>query len=482
MTRWTTTTLVVAMALLLALPAAAQERDGRWALGLEGGVWKQIGGDHDYGNLDQVTGLRLLRGVGPRWTLDLGLTYGWTRPGVGVRGEDAGWSFDTGAGLYTRIWQPSLSGRYHLTEGGTWRPWVSLGAGVTRWDVRDLRGEDSIGLWPDGDGVRVRDEDGDLVDGHGVDVTAILGLGTELAAGDHWSFDLAVRYHWLLGQDTDSVGLSSFWGPEHVDANTGILQGVVGVRYRFGDSDRDGDGIPNGRDADPDAPEDFDGYRDDDGAPDPDNDGDGIADTADGAPDDAEDRDGFQDADGVPDPDNDGDGIPDVRDGAPDQAEDIDGFEDTDGVPDPDNDGDGVPDTDDRCPGTPAGVEVDAEGCPVVEEIREDLVLEGVTFKLGSAELTADSADQLDRVAASLAAWPEVRVEVAGYTDSSGPQELNRRLSQERAESVRSYLVARGIDPERIVATGYGEQDPVASNETAAGRAMNRRVELKRID
>src|SRR6056297_729344 len=124
MNRWITTAMMVALVALLALPAVAQDRDGRWALGLEGGLWKQMGGDHDYSNLDQVTGLKLRYGLAPRWSLDLGLTYGWTRPGVGTPGEDAGFSLDTGAGLYTRIWQPSLTGTYRFIDEGTWRPWA----------------------------------------------------------------------------------------------------------------------------------------------------------------------------------------------------------------------------------------------------------------------------------------------------------------------------------------------------------------------
>jgi len=482
MNRRILTVSVALLALVIASAGTAQDRTGRFGLGLEGGVWKQMGGDHDYSNLDQVTALKLRYGLDPRWSLDLGMTYGWTRPGVGTRGEDAGFSFDTGAGFYTRIWQPSLTGTYRFLEAGTWRPWASLGAGVMRWDVRDLRGEDSVGLWPDGEAVRVYDEDGNEVDGHGVNITAVLGLGTEIVASDNWSFDLGVRYHVLLGQDRDSVGMSSFWGPDHVDANKGILQGIVGVNYWFGSGDKDGDGIPNDRDADPDNPEDFDGYRDEDGAPDPDNDNDGVLDAQDGAPNDPEDRDGFEDADGVPDPDNDGDGILDIHDECPDEPEDMDGFQDDDGCPDPDNDGDGVLDEVDECPGTPARVAVDDKGCPVVEEISEGLVLEGANFKLGSSELTPDSAEVLDKVAASLRGWPDVTIEVAGHTDSTGSEQVNRRISQARADAVRAYLIEQGIDPARITAVGYGPDRPVASNATAEGRAQNRRVELKRTD
>ncbi len=479
MKRWL---MMMTMLTFVTGAALAQGWDGRWGVGLESGVWKQMGGDNDYSNMDQFTGLKLRYGLDSRWTVDMGLTYGWTRPGVGTPGEDAGFSFDTGAGLYTRIWQPSVTGTYRFVEDGTWRPWGSIGAGVTRWDVRDLRGEESVGLWPDGDAVRVYDEDGAMQDGHGANVTAILGLGTEIVAGRNVSFDLGVRYHFLLGQDNDSVGMSALWGPGHVDANKGILQGIAGVNYFFGNPDKDGDGIPNDRDADPENPEDFDGYRDADGAPDVDNDNDGILDAQDGAPDDPEDFDGFQDEDGVPDPDNDNDGIIDAEDAAPDEAEDMDGFQDEAGVPDPDNDGDGVLDNMDRCPNTPAGVTVDVDGCPVVQEIREDLVLEGVSFKSGSAELTPGSIAVLDKVAESLGAWPEVRLEVQGHTDSSGSAELNRNLSQKRAETVRDYLVMKRIAPERVTAVGYGEDRPIADNGSREGRATNRRVELHRTD
>ena len=481
MKRWLILTALLA---ILAGTAAAEGWDERWGLGLEGGIWKQKGGDRDYSNVDQFTSLKLRYGLAAAWSLDLSFKYGWFRPGVDQPGQDAGFTFDSGAGLYTRTWQPSLSGTYRFITGGTWRPWGSVGAGITRWDVRDLRNGESPGLWPDGIGMEVYDNDGNLVSGHGVNFTAILGLGTEIVVGDNWSFDVGIRYDFLLGQNTDSVGMSSptMWGADHVDANTGIVEGMLGVNYWFGSSDSDGDGIPNARDGAPDDPEDIDGYRDEDGVPDPDNDNDGILDVDDQAPLDPEDHDGFQDEDGVPDPDNDGDGIYDADDQCPDEAEDIDGFQDDDGCPDPDNDGDGVLDADDQCDGTPAGVPVDPHGCPVVAEISADLVLAGVTFKLGSAELTSDSLTHLDQVTESLLAWPEATVEVGGHTDSSGSAELNRDISRQRAESVRQYLLLRGIDDTRVTAVGYGEDYPIADNATKEGRATNRRVELKRTD
>jgi outer membrane protein OmpA-like peptidoglycan-associated protein len=147
-----------------------------------------------------------------------------------------------------------------------------------------------------------------------------------------------------------------------------------------------------------------------------------------------------------------------------------------------DADGDGVDDEPDRCPGTTAGTPVDALGCPVLfAREREALVLQGVNFETGSARLLPTSHAVLDQVAASLLAHPEVRIEIAGYTDNTGATRTNTRLSAERARTVQDYLQQRGVAAERMRAAGYGPADPVASNATAAGRARNRRVELRQI-
>lgn len=141
-----------------------------------------------------------------------------------------------------------------------------------------------------------------------------------------------------------------------------------------------------------------------------------------------------------------------------------------------DSDGDGVPDQNDRCPDTLRGLRVDSRGCA---EKNQTLRLEGVTFALDSAQLTPGARTTLDRVVRSLQGQPTQRVEIAGHTDSTGSASYNQNLSQERAASVRSYLVSAGIESFRLVARGYGETQPVASNETDYGRARNRRVEFR---
>lgn len=140
-----------------------------------------------------------------------------------------------------------------------------------------------------------------------------------------------------------------------------------------------------------------------------------------------------------------------------------------------DSDGDGVADRDDACPDTPRGEEVMSNGCGK----EQSVVLRGVNFELNSAQLTVNAETILDGVAATLNSSPGFNVELQGHTDSTGSDSYNMNLSQNRAKSVKSYLVGKGVDGSRLTARGYGEEQPMASNDTKAGRAQNRRVELK---
>ena len=108
----------------------------------------------------------------------------------------------------------------------------------------------------------------------------------------------------------------------------------------------------------------------------------------------------------------------------------------------------------------------------------ESLVLEGVNFEFDSARLTAEAQQELRNVAQLLVNNPDVRVSIEGHTDSRGDDAYNKRLSLSRAESVAVYLNQLGVSANRMMAVGYGEERPVATNDTAAGRAENRRVEL----
>ena len=478
----------------LSIPAGVRADDvsGRTAVGFESGLMSLTGGERDYSNAHPFLDLDLRRGLSPHWSLDFAFKYGWVRPGA-----ESGFTTTSVTSLYTMIWQPRLGVLWHPAPTHRVSPFLGLSAGLTSWRVKDLHGENA-GLNPGGTTVQGFDEDGNPQTLAGNDPTASVAVGLDLFASANLAFSLGARYHAFPGNNVDNIGFSdayNYSGPLYVDANNGLMEAFLGARLWFGSPDRDQDNITDRRDRCPDLPEDRDGYQDEDGCPDPDNDSDGILDARDKCPDAAEDKDGFQDDDGCPDPDNDSDGILDASDKCPDAAEDMDGFQDDDGCPDPDNDSDNVLDAYDRCPDTPAGTEVDSRGCPIVraapapapavpqpEEIKGDLILDGVNFLSGSADLTPASLEILKKVAESLRSWPDVTIEIRGHTDDAGPAETNRDLSQRRSLSVRDYLIRLGISSNRLSAVGYGEDYPIADNRTPNGRALNRRVEVHRME
>lgn len=209
-------------------------------------------------------------------------------------------------------------------------------------------------------------------------------------------------------------------------------------------------------------------------------DGDGVLDPADRCP--STPAGTPVDANGCP-RDADGDGVWDNNDRCANTAA---GTQvDTTGCPvQRDADADGVIDANDRCPATPSGRRVDANGCPLAEmpaQVGQTMVLRNVTFVTGSSRLTTASRPILDQIAAAILATPNSRWEIGGYTDNRGTVAGNTRISQARAASVVTYLVSKGVSRDALVAVGYGPRNPVAPNTTLAGRAQNRRVEVKRL-
>lgn len=264
--------------------------------------------------------------------------------------------------------------------------------------------------------------------------------------------------------------------------------GILGISYSlFGNKDSDGDGILDDVDQCPDEPEDFDGFQDEDGCPDPDNDGDGIPDVLDKCPDTPEDFDGYMDNDGCPDVDNDGDGIKDELDECPNEAEDIDEFQDEDGCPDTDNDGDGVLDVEDKCPDIPGSPS--NNGCPG-EETNEseyigapkEIVIEGeATFYSGKADILPDARNELDRIVKLLLLYPDVNWRIEGHTDTQEVDNLMiRSLSLRRAETILNYFVSKGLPSYQLRVYDMGDRFPIANNNTEYGRMKNRRVVLVR--
>lgn len=142
-----------------------------------------------------------------------------------------------------------------------------------------------------------------------------------------------------------------------------------------------------------------------------------------------------------------------------------------------DSDGDGVDDTHDQCPNTPRGARVDVRGCLVSDQV---IVLKDVNFDVGKATLTPQARSILDGIAPSFAGQRALRVEIGGHTDTTGRATSNMTLSQHRAESVRDYLISRGVPADRLTARGYGATQLLSDPErTQLDRGRNRRVEMR---
>lgn len=296
---------------------------------------------------------------------------------------------------------------------------------------------------------------------------------------DNWTFAIQAGLGLRLGgsgggiKDADKDGV-----PDQADACAKTPRGeAVDARGCPLPKDADADGVVDADDRCPGTPA---GDRvDAAGCSLPkDADGDGVADASDRC---ANSPAGQKvDASGCP-LDTDGDGVVDAADHCADTPAGV--SVDANGCPVPkDTDKDGVVDNLDRCPATPAGQRVNAAGCPLLfVGVQRTIVLQGVNFETGSANLTDQSHNTLDRVAAALVGNPDVRVEVAGYTDNRGGAAANLRLSQARADAVRAYLIGKGVPAFQLTSRGFGAANPIAPNATAAARARNRRVELHRM-
>ena len=140
---------------------------------------------------------------------------------------------------------------------------------------------------------------------------------------------------------------------------------------------------------------------------------------------------------------------------------------------DTDTDADGIPNPLDNCPTTEQGMEVDDQGCAIFNG-----VVDGVNFARGSATLTGEAQVKLDNVISTLRDFPDALIAIAAHTDGTGREEDNLALSRERAISVARYLISRGVPKSLMSARAFGEYQPIADNESAEGRAMNRRVEI----
>ncbi len=346
------------------------------------------------------------------------------------RGADdsvAGGQFSLGWVLSNRVSLEAMAGHSNLNGGDDLR--ITEGSLNLLYSLRPNSNFSPYFLG----GVGLMHSDSDVQDPEN-STLGNLGVGLKLRFGDSpVSLRLEYRARFetanTLSYDDriTSLGLQfAFGGQESSVPVPAVLQ----------DGDADGDGVPDGRDACPNTPA-----------------GQGV------------------DSRGCP-LDSDGDGVIDDQDPCPDTfrgaAVDSWGCE-------RDDDRDGIVNRLDNCPNTSPGVPVDIKGC----EIREVIELPGVNFETNSDRLLPGTESVLHDAAATLRRNPDLIVEVAGHTDSAGSETHNASLSERRAITVRDFLVALGAGSNNLTARGYGEGQPIADNATAAGRARNRRVELR---
>ena len=277
-----------------------------------------------------------------------------------------------------------------------------------------------------------------------------------------------------------------------VDNVADHFQSTAGIVIKFGGKDTDADGVYDKFDACPEIA----GLAEFKGCPD--SDGDGIKDSDDACPNVAglatmngcpdADADGIADKDDMcPNakgtkankgcPDTDGDGVVDKNDKCPTAA----GPVANGGCAWPDTDGDSILDKDDKCPNV-AGIASEG-GCPEIisneAKIGMNAFAQAILFKLESASFESGVTDMLDGMLAIMNEYPQAEFAIKGFTDNSGSVSGNLKLSNSRANAVKDYLIANGIDAARLSATGFGQDSPISSNKTRAGRVENRRVEVK---
>jgi OmpA-OmpF porin, OOP family len=296
--------------------------------------------------------------------------------------------------------------------------------------------------------------------------SALYGVGLLINLGEERSDGSAMQLRGSIGARHELTSENN--AEKMVDYVSGL-----GIQYSWGGSetrrvvDSDGDGIADDLDKCPGTPAGT--AVDSSGCPLPqDDDGDGVTNDIDKCP--GTPAGAKVDASGC-EIDTDGDGVSDSRDQCPNTPA---GAKVDEKGCEFDSDGDGVVDSADKCPGTPKGDRVDAAGCSFKEEIK----LPGVVFESGKSDLKPESLPVLEGAIATLKRYPEIKVEVAGHTDSRGSDALNLDLSARRAESVLKYLRDGGIT-NAMSSRGYGERQPIASNTSDEGRQQNRRVVLR---
>lgn len=448
----------VAASLLLTAPGTALA-DGPSVWFAPGGGVQWIPNELGVETKRPMAGLLFGFSAGPSWAVEL-RGHATTSDPV----NPAGTKLDLAHGEGNLTW--------FLTSGTVVRPYLTAGLGAIRLSGGSVH--ENRFAWNGGAGfsIPLASKIALRVDGRDVSYKVPVSSGEKFKHGPEIFGALSVGFGGTP-KDTDGDGV-----PDKVDQCPGTPAGAR-VDASGCPIDGDKDGVPDGIDRCDGTPA---GAKvDATGCPiDTDQDGvfDGIdqcADTPTGAK---------VDAKGCP-LDSDADGVPDGIDKC--EATPAGCTVSAAGCPS-DADQDGICDGNDKCPDTPASARVDRNGCPIEVSTKETELLEtgmirlqDINFDTGKATIKPDSYRALDEVGDILSRWPQLRIEIAGHTDSNGSDALNQKLSEARAKSVLQYLLENfpEMESSRFTTKGYGETQPIASNTTELGMARNRRVEFR---
>lgn len=387
------------------------------------------------------------------------------------------------AGFKLKSIRFGLEGQYYFYPDGTVQPFILGGLGMDMWSIENLNSGSSESF---------------------SDLGLKFGAGIAFWLSDNFMIDLQGKMTYSaanLSSKDPGFYNNVDWGELKSRPFNGYLEPSIALTYFFGGPrDSDKDGVKDKFDQCPDTP--FGAIVDEYGCP-KDSDGDRVYDGIDACPDTPEgavvdhqgcpidnDKDGVYDGlDKCPNTplgvtvdsrgcplDTDGDGVPDFKDKQPDTP--AGATVDADGVA-LDGDLDGVPDGVDKCPNTPGGVPVDEFGCPKAKPLTEKIIL-NIQYAPGSFKPDAPARLILNDLYETMRAYPNLKIEINGYTDALGSARGNLKLSQERAKAVMNYLIDKGVSPDRMKYAGYGEDKKyfIADNSTPAGRQKNRRVEI----
>ena len=444
-----------ALAAAFSVGAQAQDENNPWQIGFGvnsvdirtpkdfGEVLKDWAGPSDLNILPAVSRLSVGRYIGKGFSAELSGSLNKIEKGYG-------YNKDLDNKVDQSFWAVNLAAQYHLNtlwSGARWfDPYAQVGGGYA------------------------------AIDNEGKFRT-LVGAGANFWFTDNIGLNLQTAYHPTMKSESTenyfqhALGITIKFGKQDRD-NDGVADkddkcpDVAGKPELNGCPDADGDGITDAEDSCPDV---F-GLKEFNGCPD--TDGDGIADKDDECPEVA----GKPELKGCPDADN--DGIADKDDKCPQQA----GPKENNGCPWPDTDRDGVLDKDDECP-EEAGP-ASNKGCPeVTQEVQTQLnsFAKTILFDVGKSTIRPESATVLNNIVNVLNKYKNSKFSVEGYTDTSGNKDKNQRLSEDRAYSVKAYLVDKGINPARLSAKGFGPEKPIADNKTKKGRELNRRVEINLV-